>query len=124
MKIEELDFTALPHSVIDEGYDTEDLESLPDTFSMVWGWGENVEEDELDFYCGPEGEDGPEYVNDCISTNDLLTELFDGFSHEVDVGAAENYHTISYDVGKCSSVKRELKALMEKHNITKISVCG
>lgn len=57
---------------------------------IVWGFGENCDSKEVDFYCGPETKGG--YLSDgCDFTSEIYTKIF---GRKGDYNAAENYHII------------------------------
>lgn len=79
---------------------------LHSSHSIVFYWGENAdhsaweEYEEIDFLCGPMSKEGG--LSDTITINDALEkEMKELFSDSpmlvVNIGEAENYHTITWD---------------------------
>jgi len=71
-------------------------------------------DNELTIYCGPEAKDerGEYYISDCDFCYESLEKLLDGYG--VDIGSAENCHTISFKEG-ISRVERlkEIEKLLK-----------
>lgn len=81
-----------------------ELEEYPDfmddlTGNIIFSLGE-IEEDALTFYCGPETKEG--YLLDWTDCGMYaqLEELFKSVGMDVNVGSAENFHTISFTNGE------------------------
>jgi len=72
------------------------------TGRTIYMLGENITEESVDLFCGPEVAGGYLADNDTKSVRALLAQLF--ADHTFDLGAAENYHILYPNPGESAEV--------------------